>query len=540
MKKRLFLCAIIVFMLNLTAVADEINYTNGGAVIYRNDFSDYTGGAFSDVIWNGTACWNEIGAFSKGENNGNIGLKAASSTKAFYCLPETLTSGCLYVSFDISRGENTSGQSYFAMQDDSGIVQSGVHDKYVFYADAGIGAFFGPAANIGNWGDKSVTLAYEKNTVYSVQLVCDYSGKKQYTYIDGELLSMVPFEGINSDYTGISQLKFLFAGVDYVDNIHISYMNEDSFRCEAKVVDDRTVTVEFTEGLSSDGLILNADVINTLTNEKATISEITKQDFFRYTIKLEDKLDEGDEYCIKPQMAITNILGKALSEDIIFSRVSDHTKLYLRGAESVDYNGNAVKLYEELASPSNKIRLVFTDVLKQAPTGLTSNAGKIKNISLSEDKKTVTVEFDEYFFGDGKYELNVPSGIEGEGGKSSAKEYSLTFETGDGSVVYKTFGFYKNGNPVKAEDLNDGDKITLNAEIIKTNKMKYPVILSYSAWENMIMTGFDFRNLSLAETETYKSGSIEIVYDKESGTKIQGFLRKGISFINPLAEHIEL
>ncbi|MBE7012235.1 MAG: hypothetical protein E7415_06130 [Ruminococcaceae bacterium] len=542
MKRVLYFLIGIMLSLTISVCGAEVNYVDGENVIYRNDFSDYTGGRFAPENWNGKACWMQVELFSKGENNGNVGLKASASTplKAFYRMPQTMTSGCLYVSFDISRGENTAGQSHFSMQDDTDILQSGVHDKYVFYADAEAGIFFGPAENIGQWGDKSVTLPYEKNTVYSVQLICDYSNKKQYTYIDGALLSMVPFEGINSEFTGISRLHFRFAGVDYVDNLHISYMNEESFSGKATVIDSKTVKVEFTEGLSSHSSILEAEIINTLTNEKAVISEVKKKGIFEYEIKLENEMTEGDIYLIKPKSEITNALGKALSESITFSMVKDSSKLYISGAEAIDYKGDEAKLYEEITSPSNKIKLSFTDKLIEAPTGITSDAGEIKRVSLADDNKAVVIEFKDYFLEKGEYKISIPQGIEGEGGKVSAKAYELPFKTGEGTVKLLDFGFYKDGNRVTAESLNHGDKILLKADIIKTVKGKYPAILSYSGWTDMMMTEFNFTDLSLTENETEKSGEIEIIYNKENNVKLQGFLRKGLSFINPLADKVEL
>ena len=150
------------------------------------------------------------------------------------------------------------------------------------------------------------------------------------------------------------------------------------------------------------------------------------------------------------------------------------------------------------------------------------------------DKQTLTITLNEYLFGEKTYTMTVEDAVFSEA-------YPLEFTTKAGSLEVKSFSFENaDGSEAVLATLADGAKINLVVEIIKTIPEKRDMVLSYSAWENGYMRGFNYEKIALSEVETYAERKIENITISKNSTltidAVKGFLWSDLGKNNPLVE----
>lgn len=532
----------------LTAVILGCAATNGvfasdDATLYEYDFEDYTGGAFATVDANGTNCWVSMdGTRYKmvQEENGNKGMDVVSGTPTMqYRLPEIMTDGVLYISYDFIIG-SSGNSSYVMLTDDTEKAYNNQpHRKYVFYMNPK--KVYGPDANLGNWGKADVFIAPEPGKKNNVQIIHDYTNKHHYTYVNGELLSDVSFSKINSEYTGTNNIRFVTdSSLDFIDNIRIAYMTDKSFcgRYKGAKAEDNSLLFEFSEGISKDTKLDSVYIKNMFTGEEAlpTAVSVENQRFLRLTFS--ENISDGDEYELVLPENFENIRGSSPNGNIVFSKETKDGSAYLKSIRVIDCDENEHLLNEEITKPSKKILLTFSGQPDESTLGQIS-ADWTDKYTTRITENTVLLNFDDYFTENQSFVISVPKGVNIDGGEI-AKAYTLSFKTGAGVTEIRNFKFIKDGKEVLINDLSDGDTVTLNAEIIKTKHSAASAVLSYSKWNGRKMTGFNFKDISLGENETYSNGSMEIVVDSIKDFDLKGFIWLGINKTNPITDLIRI
>ena len=331
------------------------------AVLFETDFENYTSGAELDP--SGAVVLRNANMYELAQDeDGNKGMKVSRGTPQLdYTLPQAMTSGRLYVTFDIEVGtemdsENTGVVSYFSIygdefDTDGEPVAEANRRKYVFYIRPAAG-FVGPRNNLIGWGDlENNPLAYSANTRYNIQMVCDLTNKHYYTYINGELLSDVAFSGATY-FNEISKLNFVFyPDIVFFDNLKISYMTDSSFDVNAKFMDSSTVAVDFTEGVAyteeAEGKwqpLLEEDSFRLIDPMDGTVIPIQNIEFIspRRALITVDEMTEGRRLNLTVS-DITNAYGTALPEtglDLLVPYEISTNVFYYENFE--DYNNDII------------------------------------------------------------------------------------------------------------------------------------------------------------------------------------------------------
>lgn len=135
---------------------------------------------------------------------------------------ENITEGVTVISFDVGRGDTdggafvdsngTSTDDFLHFRDND---STSSNRRGFFYASSGNG-YMCSGNDSSNAKDTAVTMPYEKNKIYHVDVVFDRDNKKQYTFIDGQLLNDMPYEkAMNA-----SSFQFFISwSVGYFDNL---------------------------------------------------------------------------------------------------------------------------------------------------------------------------------------------------------------------------------------------------------------------------------------------------------------------------------
>lgn len=538
--KKGIICPVIASILMFGAGNSVLAADN--TTLYEYDFEDYAGGAFAPVDSTGRNCWTTIESSRYTmvqEEDGNKGMDVVSGNPTMqYRLPEILNDGVLYISFDFIVGSD--GQSYVYFTDDTENAQSNQsHRKYVLYMTAS--KVYGPAANLGNWGNAQVYAASEIGKKNNVQIIHDYTSKHHYTYVNGELLSDVEFSKINSDYTGTNNIRFTtHSSLDFIDNIRIAYMTDNSFygRLKSENADEKSLLFEFSEGISNEANLETAFIRNMFTGEVSQPIQVTVENQRYLCLVFSENIAAGDEYELTLPEDFSNIVGRKLSDKIVFSTESADSDVCLSSVRIIDCDGDEHLLTEEICRPAKKIMLKFSG--QPDESALTAiNADWEGEYSAEVVENTVLLNFDSYFTENQEYVFTVPKSVTVDG-RELAKDYTLSFKTGEGVTKVRNFKFTKDGEEVSKDDLSNGDTVTLSAEIVKTKREPASAVLSYSKWNGRKMTGFNFTDMSLGERETYSQGSMEIVVDNIDTFDLKGFLWLGIEKTNPIADFIKI
>ncbi len=193
------------------------------------------------------------------------------SSKPGYSVKFTddITEGIAVISFDIGRGNmdggtfvNSSGTStddFLHLRDNDSTNSA---RRGFFYASASNG-YMCSGNDSSNAKDTAVTMPYEKNKIYHVDVVFDRDNKKQYTFIDGQLLNDMPYEkAMNA-----SSFQFFISwSVGYFDNL-----------CVKQFASTGKTTLSY-EDISRDSLsttaVGNIDEIRAFVFEKGTLAPV--------------------------------------------------------------------------------------------------------------------------------------------------------------------------------------------------------------------------------------------------------------------------
>ena len=516
-------------------------------VLFETNFENYTSGAEIDP--SGAVELRNANNFELAQDkDGNKGMRVTSGApQIHYTLPQAVTSGVLYVTFDIEvtaemDPENGSAGSYLSLygdeyDSDGNPVDDRNKRKYVFYMKPNSG-FIGPCNNLVNWGDANNNpIAYSANTRYNIQAICDLTNKHHYTYVNGELLSDVGFSSATY-FNEISKLSFVFQSSDvtFFDNLRISYMTDTSFtgKLQNAQIEENRLLFRFSEGISLDSAFADAVIKNTFTGETITVLSITNRGRRELAVEYSGDLLAGDRYELLFPSGLTNALGRPLGKRIFFNLPGEDGKLYITAMQLIDCDGEIHYPDEELVRPIRRAELTFSDNIDTSCVAYIDTGEFTFNATLPAEN-IICLDFDEYFLENGEYYIRVDENME-----RIAKPYEFSFKTGEGVVEIRSFGFTRDGESVDGTMLSAGDRLVLNAEIVKTKREAIPMILSYSRWNRKEMNGFNFVDMSLEENDTYVTKEIEVVVENVEGFAVKGFLRRGPWLTNPLTEHVEL
>lgn len=539
-KLMLFLCIMFGILLCFTNSYAEAR------VYYENDFENYNGGQFATVNANGTDCWTAITSkyplVAAEDQNGNKGMNVQGTeqydtAQCRYVFDTPVSNTTLYISFDINRGTNNFYQTYLSIYD------AGGNQKYVFYADAGRQIFYGPNRDLLNWGNTSVTIPYEANRTYKIDLAYDLINKMAYTYIDGELLSSVSFSGLT---LSVKQIYFVLHGnVEFFDNLRISAMDSTSFT--ARVVQNPSenwLDLQFSESIKWDNSIAQNTVLKNLYTNEEINATVEKVDFRKLRVFYEGTLSTADEYQIIFKNGLNNFHENSLANNPSFTAQYGDTDFYLTELRFKDYLGNIYSLADNIPAEVKNIRLTFnnppntnniTDYIRISQNGM-----ELPYTYASVNANSVDIVLAEYFFGDTVCNLIIDEAFVNSDNEPISKCYDINFTTGEGNFIIKKFIITKDGEEVSIADITADDTIRLEFEAIKTIRQPKEMVLSYSVWNERRFTGFNFQNVGLSETETYINTFIDIPIKDIGNLKIKGFLWRGLNKSNPILTELEI
>ena len=499
-------------------------------VLFEYGFDNYTGGGSFGTYdsSNVTLNFNSQGNLIKGEADGNVYVSSkdqevSSKGRLQPTFVTAISTGKYAISFDVGRGNREGGGSDLAQIRES-TSSSGI--KFVYFSAAD-GKIYDQ--------DKETYVAYEKNKTYRIDLFIDFDNDKQATYVDGKLLKEI-------DYTSESITKldmFISWSIESFDNLKIAKVTADSFEATVTLGTGK-VDIDFTEPMA-DGALDDAVILNTVTGESIEPTDVVKNNTLSYSLAINEALTPGIEYVVKTEKPITNFCGTELSKPVTFS-TADVGK-YVKSVKLVDYKGNEYYAGEELPPEIKVIKVYYTGMeASDEPTvALTCESASLDGDGVYDAaKQLLTYTLDEYLIGEKSYKLSINDAL-----LDKTDYEDVEFSTKAGSISINKLAFTKSGIAVEElSALSDSDVINLEIEIINTTGEAKDMILSYSAWENGFIRGFDFKDVSMTQGTTYKSDKITGITISKNSTltldTVKGFLWTALGSNNPLADEIVL
>ena len=328
--------AMVLTVISIPAFASDVQ----AATVYMDyDFENFTG-AHAEVIAaakNGATLTFNSNTYANTTVDdfaidGDTGLRLVentSGTRWFYVtLPQAITSGKMYLSFDVARMNHVSnsGGNAFICIGDSAVGATNTNIALRLNG-AGIDSYDADTTK-----KVEMVQSAERTTISHIDQIYEIKNGTTVdidTYIDGSLagektLTVTNFKVINIQLT---------ATVSYLDNLRISTMTDTSFAASidgAVTTDDKYIDVKFTEGIGAGELTANSV---TLTDASGNTVEVEKVEKYRgRTLRVYpmNTLKTGS-YSVSVS-SVSSITGKTYTTPVSFYAIA--APLYYNDMES--------------------------------------------------------------------------------------------------------------------------------------------------------------------------------------------------------------
>ena len=306
-----------------------------------------------------------------------------------------------------------------------------------------------------------------------------------------------------------------------IDNISATYVEDDEVSVRVKPTSDHTDII-FSESLKN---------IDALT-EKMTVGEVGGAVIDAEITKINDQIiritpasafKPGAEYSAD----ITGAVGirgfKAESDSVCFSVGS--AEGMVKRVRLIDCDGNELVPSALMPSEIGQIQILTdTNADKSAfdaEISFTSGGNAVDYATMYDSASGIyTIDIDGYLKPNTGYNLSSDDG------------YSYDFVTEEGAVRVTKLLMLKDGEAVSADEINDGDSLTLMAVIINTSGDDAKYLVSYASYNSLLMTGFDYRSGSV------KNGGDVTVYlpftvKSSADLKLGGFVWESFGSMKP-------
>ncbi len=524
-------------------------------VIWEEDFEDYTGGKFTHpnlTRFSGTKVpkVDELGesrAFRTTNDSGH---------HIVYELDEDITSGAVWVSYDVSAGTTTTNTIYTGYEP-TAYVGRGTDIKYrtvhTSYTPDGTVTHIATQNISSTSHSGAVSVSgnnWGSNDRVRIDWILDITNQTSDVYIDGVLLRSLTGVKLENGESGVPTVRGIHWNTSYEivwDNIKIEYApnSEFDFKVEEMEVAEDEIKVEFTQSISADSDVNEIAFKNLYTGKTVQPDsvEFKTRDELVFSVS---GLSYSDEYEIVLPENFKNSYGEDFAaSNPTFSVEDPNASFAVTGVEFSDYEENTYSLADGLTPIVKNITLSFTDdvdvdSLTDGISFVSKETGETAEIPVTFDTEgnKAIINFEGAFYENEEYDLKI-DGVLSSGGDELSKSYAIPFSVGAGETTITAYAFYKEGVEITADDIEAGDEVSIKFSAVKPTRAAEDLYLSYGIYEDSLMTGFGIKKVEFAENSTGTITELNLIIPESENFTLKSFLwQKAGGF--PLTTQIEL